>query len=140
MRLDTELIFYLILIGLAVYLARSYFQQMEGFETMDASDSNPIMDYAPGAPSPSEVYNQQPYHLLSDIMGIPHTKETVSCVNSRSCYATDFSRMLEKTGTFRQLTNNYKRNYPDSCTAPIQELVLNFYKNDAMAIPPNHTG
>jgi len=140
MRLDAELIFYLILIVLAVYQARYYFQHMEGFETMDASESNPIMDYAPDTPSPAEVYNNQPYHLLSDMMSVPRTKESISCVNSRSCYATDFGRMLEKTGTFRQLTNNYKRNYPDSCTAPTQELVLNFYKNDAMAVPSNHTG
>jgi len=104
------------------------------------SDSNAIMDFPPGKPGPSDVYNNQPYHLLGDIMQPPRVKESVSCVNSRSCYATDFNRMIEKTGTFRQLTNNYKRSTPDSCSAPNQELVLNFYKTEAMAIPENHTG
>ena len=66
--------------------------------------------------------------------------ETISCVNSRSCYATNFERMVDKTGNFRQMTNNYKRNYPDSCSSPYQELVLNFYKADPMAIPSDNTG
>jgi hypothetical protein len=48
--------------------------------------------------------------------------------------------MISKTGTFRQMTNNFKRGYPDSCSAPYQELVLNFYKADPMAIPENNTG
>ena len=73
-------------------------------------------------------------------MSPPRVKESISCVNSRSCYATDFDRMISKTGNFRQMTNNYKRGYPDSCSAPYQELVLNFYKADPMAIPKNNTG
>jgi hypothetical protein len=61
-------------------------------------------------------------------------------VNSRSCYAVDFDRMVSKTGNFRQFTNNYKRGYPDSCSSPYQELVLNFYKADPMSTPLNNTG
>ena len=87
-----------------------------------------IMDYRPNQPSPVDLYNTQPYHLLNDIMEQPRLKESISCVDSRSCYATDFQRTIEKTGDFKQLTNNYKRKYPDSCSAPLQELVLNFYK------------
>ena len=87
-----------------------------------------LLDYRPNQPSPVDLQNGQPYHLLGDIMGEPRVKESVSCVNSRSCYATDFERTIEKTGNYRQQTNNYKRKYPDSCSAPMQELVLNFYK------------
>jgi len=74
------------------------------------------------------------------MMEPPRLKEALSCVNSRSCYATDFERMVEKTGTFRQLTNNYKRNYPDSCSGWQQELTLNFYKADPIPVPENNTG
>lgn len=97
---------------------------------LDASaDSNQdIMDYRPNQPSPVDLDNTQPYHLLSDIMGQPRVKESLSCVDSRSCYATDFQRIIEKTGNYKQQTNNYKRKYPDSCSSPFQELVLNFYK------------
>ena len=93
-----------------------------------ADPAQDILDYLPNQPSPVDLENSQPYHLLSDIMGEPRVKESVSCVNSRSCYATDFERTIEKTGNYRQQTNNYKRKYPDNCSAPSQELVLNFYK------------
>jgi hypothetical protein len=99
-----------------------------------------VLDYPPDTPGPADLYNDQPYHLLSDMLSPPRTKESISCVDSRSCYAVDFNRMVSKTGNFRQMTNNYKRGYPDSCSAPYQELVLNFYKADPMAIPPNNTG
>lgn len=102
--------------------------------------TSPIMEYPPDSPSPADLYNNQPYHLLSDMLPPPREKESISCVNSRSCYATDFDRMVSKTGNFRQMTNNYKRGYPDSCSSPYQELVLNFYKADPIVIPPNNTG
>ena len=99
-----------------------------------------ILDYPPNTPGPANVYNNNPYHLLGDEMSPPRVKETISCVNSRSCYATDFERMVSKTGNYRQMTNNYKRGYPDSCSAPYQELVLNFYQADSIPIPHNNTG
>jgi len=136
-----------------------YYSYWENFENLndkpapfinDSEDSSllskkvesetPVMEFPPDTPGPADLYNNQPYHLLSDEMSEPRDKETISCVNSRSCYATDFQRMVDKTGNFRQMTNNYKRNYPDSCSAPYQELVLNFYKVDPMPVPQNNTG
>ena len=99
-----------------------------------------VLEYPPDTPGPADLYNNQPYHLLGDEMPPPRVKETISCVNSRSCYAQDFERMVSKTGNYRQMTNNYKRGYPDSCSAPYQELVLNFYKADSMPVPHNNTG
>lgn len=95
-------------------------------ETADPTE--PILDYKPNQPSPVDLHNTQPYHLLNDVMDQPRLTESISCVNSRSCYATDFQSSIQKTGNYAQMTNNYKRKYPDSCSAPIQELVLNFYK------------
>jgi len=114
----------------------------EAFDDVPMMDKKepPVLSYPPNGPSPVDLYNKQPYHLLSDEMQPPRMKESLSCVNSRSCYATDFQRMIEKTGTFRQLTNNYKRGFPDSCTGWQQELALNFYKADPVPIPPNNTG
>ncbi len=108
--------------------------------TQTIGNEKPVMEFPPDSPAPADVYNNQPYHLLGDEIAPPRVTESISCVNSRSCYATDFERMVSKTGNYRQMTNNYKRGYPDSCSAPYQELVLNFYKADPMAIPPNNTG
>lgn len=103
----------------------AYFEKFE-------DKKSPIFEYPPNTPSPADIYNNQPYHLLNDEFQSPRDKESLSCVNSRSCYATDFEKVISKTGNFRQFTNNYKRGYPDSCSAPYQELVLNFYKADPM--------
>lgn len=108
--------------------------------TQGTGNEKPVMEFPPDSPAPADVYNNQPYHLLGDEMAPPRVTESISCVNSRSCYATDFERMISKTGNYRQMTNNYKRGYPDSCSAPYQELVLNFYKADSMPIPSNNTG
>lgn len=115
-------------------------EQQAPLITRKIGNEGTVMEFPPDSPAPADIYNNQPYHLLSDEMSPPRTNETISCVNSRSCYATDFQRMVDKTGNYRQMTNNFKRGYPDSCSAPYQELVLNFYKADPMAIPKNNTG
>jgi hypothetical protein len=141
------------------YPAYTFWQKEEGFENLndkpapitDESQSNllkhtennkasAVLDFVPDGPAPAELYNQTPYHLLGDEMSPPRTEESLSCVNSRSCYATSFERMISKTGNYRQMTNNYKQGYPDSCSSPYQELVLNFYKSDGMSVPANNTG
>jgi hypothetical protein len=136
----------------------SFWQKTEGYENLNdrpaeiseesqatllarkIGNEGAVLEFPPDTPGPADLYNNNPYHLLSDELSPPRVNETISCVNSRSCYATDFERMVSKTGTYRQMTNNYKRGYPDSCSAPYQELVLNFYKADPMAIPSNNTG
>lgn len=52
--------------------------------------------------------------------------------NSQTCYESDFQVRLEKTGNYRQLTNNYKRGDPDSCSAPLQDTAMGYYKVDAV--------
>ena len=68
---------------------------------------------------------RQPYSLLKD--EFPQATVRTSPTSQR-CYESDFERRIEKTGTFRQLTNNYKREQPDSCSSPLHEFVLSFYK------------
>ena len=111
------------------YPAYSYWETFENPAPLKKDDSDsPIMNYPPNGPSPAEVYNEHPYHLLGDMISPPSEKEVLSTINSRSCYATDFEQTVSKTGNYRQTTNNYKRNYPDSCSGWNQELTLNFYK------------
>lgn len=115
-------------------------EQNAHLQTTTIGDESPVLEFPPNTPSPADIYNNKPYHLLADEITLPRVEEALSCVNSRSCYATDFERMLSRTGNFRQMTNNYKRGYPDSCSAPYQELVLNFYKADNIPIPQYNTG
>ena len=105
------------------------FMNLDGSMKMDdkgAGDVSDIMDNSPGKPAPVDLLQMEPYHLLSDVLG--KTRDSLSCVNSRSCYTTDAEAYLSRVGNFRQLTNNYRREYPDSCSSARQELVLNFYE------------
>lgn len=85
-----------------------------------------IADHSPGKPSPVDLYRYEPYLLLEDVL--PKGKETPSSVTSQSCYTMDAEAYLSKVGNYRQLTNNYKREYPDHCSSPLQEFILPFYE------------
>ena len=87
-------------------------------------------DSSPGMPAPVDLYTTASYHLLADRLA--PVEEVLSCVNSRSCFATDAEAQLSRVGNYRQMTNNYKREYPDSCSALRQELVLGFYEAKAL--------
>ena len=77
-----------------------------------------------------EDYNTS-YSLLSGVLPLKDS-QTSSKMNSQNCYEGDFQTRLEKVGNFKQLTNNYKRNDPDSCSAPLQEFVTAYYKVDPL--------
>lgn len=56
---------------------------------------------------------------------------------AQRCYESDFQTRLEITGNYRQMTNNYRRGDPDSCSAPNQDVALGFYKIDAVPFDSN---
>ncbi len=81
-------------------------------------------------PAPVKKVAGIPYTLLEDHLettrqDVPHYGE-----NALSCHAKDWWRSHEKTGNYRQETNNYRQDYPDSCTTGFQEGVLSFYKRE----------
>lgn len=79
-------------------------------------------------PADADLQNlAQPYHLLRGILP-DAVRDRTSGLSAQRCFETDFTRRIEKTGNYKQLTNNYKRETPDSCTAPLTELVTSFYK------------
>ena len=117
--------------------ARSYYganpilrqrqEVIEAFQAKVEDSPEPISGGDPRLLKPAE-----PYHLLN---GWLNPLEKPLYTNAKSCHEYDFQSRLEKTGNFRQLTNNYKRADPDSCSAPIQAMTLAFYKADP--IPQN---
>lgn len=78
--------------------------------------------------SPADASLNQPRQPYSLLLGwLPLATENTYTTAER-CRALDFQPRLERTGNFRQLTNNYKRGDPDSCSGPIQDLSLAIYK------------
>ena len=66
-----------------------------------------------------------PYALLKD--WFPTTAAPVY-PDAQRCHEGDFQVRLERTGNYRQLTNNYKRGSPDSCTGTREEMNLGIYQ------------
>ena len=67
---------------------------------------------------------REPYNLLLGVLPLSTKKVAPT---SQRCYESDFQPRLEKGGNYRQLTNNYKRAAPDSCSGPLHEFVLSYY-------------
>lgn len=94
------------------------------------------MEEVTGTPETSEVSGpadaslkqpREPYNLLKQLPPAP--RGSISCLTAACCSETDFEQRTNQTGNFLQRTNNYKREFPDSCSAPLTELNLAFYKN-----------
>jgi hypothetical protein len=71
-----------------------------------------------------------PYHLLGDYIppASPEGDERISNLTSEKAYIVDGQRLIEKTGSYGQVTNNYKRKTPDNGSTPLHELAISFYK------------
>jgi hypothetical protein len=65
--------------------------------------------------------------LLLDLPAKPQGEKHFG-ENALSCYAKDYWRGHERTGNYSQQTNNYKQDYPDSCSSWRGEFVLGFYE------------
>jgi hypothetical protein len=76
---------------------------------------------------------RDPYHLLGDYLEPainPESGESPRTANltSECAYIADGQRKIELTGTYGQVTNNYKRSKPDNGSTLLHELSLSFYK------------
>ena len=71
------------------------------------------------------------YSLL---VGVLPLKDGVGNFTAERCFQGDFNNRLEKTGNFKQMTNNYKHKDPESCSSTFQDSVGAFYKVDSL--PP----
>ena len=69
---------------------------------------------------------REPYHLLGDYL--PAAEGRTANLKSECAYITDAQRLIEKTGSYGQITNNYKKAKPDNGSTLLRELSLSFYK------------
>ena len=78
--------------------------------------------------SPADATLNEPRQPYSLLLGWLRLAPGPKYINAGECRSLDFQTRLERTGNFRQLTNNYKRGDPDSCSGPIEDLTLSFYE------------
>jgi hypothetical protein len=75
------------------------------------------------------------YDLLDDWMTPKPEPRVAGGPTAQKCYEVDWARGLERAGSYAQRTNNYQHGYPDSCSAPYHELILNYYEPKPTAGP-----
>ncbi len=84
-----------------------------------------------GALSPADASLEAmraPYALLDGVLKPTPFDAKKPTLSAAACYDADFQKRLEKTGNYRQLTNNYRRGVPDSCSMPLHDLVNKAYE------------
>jgi hypothetical protein len=101
---------------------------VEPFQSKDTEGNGEVSALSPGDPDLNSP--RTPYNLLNGWLP-PADKQLRP--TSEQCYGVDFQKRLEPTGNYRQMTNNYKRGDPDSCSGLNHDLVLGFYKVDPLA-------
>jgi hypothetical protein len=104
-------------------------EQLSGFQDVaPAPVGEKPIQYVSG-PADSALNAHVPYHLLQGVLDDAAVDDQPNTAfNSQACYESDFANRIQLTGNYSQMTNNYRRKNPDSCSAPVHELVNNFYK------------
>jgi hypothetical protein len=108
-------------------IIRPRLEVKEGFETEKKVEN--VEDINLNGMSPADASLSTPRQPYSLLLGWLPMASGPNYTTAKSCHEIDFQTRLERTGNFRQLTNNYKRGDPDSCSGPIQDLNLAFYKS-----------
>lgn len=102
-------------------------EAFQNISTPGPVTGTPETGYIDGPADATLNQPRKPYNLLEQLPAAP--RGSISCLKASCCAETDFEWRTNLTGNFLQRTNNYKREFPDSCTAPLTELNLAFYKN-----------
>ncbi len=80
------------------------------------------------APYKSEGKNAfKSYALLNDWLK-PKVDPCPLGPTAQQCWMKDYTRSLERAGSFAQRTNNYQHGNAESCSAWNHDLILDFYK------------
>lgn len=85
--------------------------------------------------APYEGLGNKPYKSYDLLPGGKPEPRVAGGPTSQKCYQVDYARGLERAGSYAQRTNNYIHGYPDSCSAPYHELILNFYEEKPTPAP-----
>jgi len=80
------------------------------------------------APYKSEGKNPSSSYTLLDGWLKPVVAPCPVGPTAQQCWNKDYTRSLERAGSFAQRTNNYQHGNAESCTALNHDLILDFYK------------
>jgi hypothetical protein len=141
--MEKEYIFLLTLGALAITFVCAGRYVEESFKNMDFVTNKgyptdqlcaPPLTTVPELSGPADATldtPRNPYHLLGDYLepaNNPNEAVRTANLTSECAYIADGQRRIELTGTYGQITNNYKKSKPDNGSTLLRELSLSFYK------------
>ena len=123
------------------YIYMIYFQEPSGpdgfsdfYPVKNELCTMPLTSPEPRASGPADATLDSPrvaYNLLGDYLEpaiSPGEAPRTANLTSECAYIADGQRLIEKTGSYGQITNNYKRAKPDNGSTWLHELSVSFYK------------
>ena len=109
----------LLLIGLTWLYTRAMARGMESFSDYFATG----VTGGPDGVEP-ELANIRTGPLLENTMTV---QAGLTGLTAGGCYVQNRANELQLGGQYAQRTNNYQRDYPDNCSAPLSEFVGSMY-------------
>lgn len=103
------------------------FIENQGYPTQQLC-TVPLTTHLPQLSGPADATldtPREPYNLLGDYL--KPAEGGLASLQSERAYMVDGQRRIEKTGTYGQITNNYKKAKPDNGSTLLRELSLSFY-------------
>ena len=70
---------------------------------------------------------RNPYNLLEYMEPASNSGTVLANLTSECAYVADGERLIEKTESYGQVTNNYRHKNPDNGTTWLRELSVSFY-------------
>ena len=140
----TSFVWYVAIVYIVVKLLEYGMSKREGFELWKEIPRTPFLEtqtpvghadstvLSPGSSSASYLA------LTIPPMDTEQARARFGGITSQICFAQDASEPLKPVHNYLQRTNNYKRDHPDSCSAPNHELIGTFYlpENAVQTTPP----
>ncbi len=84
----------------------------------------------PISPGPAALADKTAPYVLLDNLQAYRNKSGITTVGSQSCFARDSQNQRQKS-SYAQMVNNYRHEYPDTCSGTRQEMILGVYQPPA---------
>ena len=111
------------------FISEGFTSYVPGYPTQQLCKV-PLTTDKPREPGPADATldaPRQPYKLLEHLESAS-TDQRIANLTSECAYIADGQRLIEKTGSYGQATNNYRHKNPDNGSTLLHELSVSFYK------------
>jgi hypothetical protein len=100
----------------------------QGYPTKQLCDA-PLTTLIPILSGPGDATLDSPRDAYK-LLDLPAGGGSLANMTSEQAYYLDGQKRIEKTGSYGQVTNNYRHLTPDNGSTPLHELGLSFYQTD----------